>query len=69
MSDIERQGSNSGKRVDNSGSTASGSGNAEEDYGDLGERRNRRIRIVAWVTIASLILIGGGSTLLSLLFG
>lgn len=40
-----------------------------EDYGDLGERRNRRIRVVAWVTIISLILVGGGSTVLSLLFG
>jgi len=40
-----------------------------EDYGDLGERRNRRIRVVAWVTIIALILLGGGSTLLSLLFG
>lgn len=40
-----------------------------EDYGDLGERRNRRIRVVAWVTIISLILVGGGSTVISLLFG
>ena len=41
----------------------------EEDYGRLGQRRTRRMRIVAWVTIVSLILIGGGSTVLSLLFG
>ena len=27
----------------------------EEDYGDLGERRNRRIRIIAWVAIGSLM--------------
>lgn len=40
-----------------------------EDYGDLGERRNRRIRVVAWVTIISLILVGGGSTVISLLIG
>jgi hypothetical protein len=40
-----------------------------EDYGDLGERRNRRIRAIAWVTIIALILVGGGSTVLSLLFG
>ena len=40
-----------------------------EDYGDLGERRNRRIRIIAWVTIVSLILVGGGATVLTLLFG
>ena len=42
---------------------------ADDDYGDLGERRNRRIRVIAWVTIAALILVGGGSTVLSLLFG
>lgn len=40
-----------------------------EDYGDLGDKRNRRIRIVAWVVIASLILVGGGATVLTLLFG
>lgn len=40
-----------------------------EDYGDLGERRNRRIRIVAWVVIIALILGGGGATVLTLLFG
>lgn len=40
-----------------------------EDYGDLGERRNRRIRIVAWTTIIALILGGGGATVLTLLFG
>jgi hypothetical protein len=40
-----------------------------EDYGDLGERRNRRIRLVAWITIAALIIGGGGVTALTLLFG
>lgn len=40
-----------------------------EDYGRLGERRNRRIRVVAWVTIVSLILLGGGSTAITLLLG
>jgi len=39
------------------------------DYGDFGERRNRRIRIVAWTTIIALILGGGGATVLTLLFG
>ena len=56
MSDVERQ-----------GGPAPAPG--EEDYGRLGERRTRRMRIVAWVTIVALILIGGGSTVLSLLFG
>ncbi|QTV78966.1 hypothetical protein [Microbacterium sp. NIBRBAC000506063] len=40
-----------------------------EDYGNIGERRNRRIRIVAWSVIISMILVGGGATVLSLLFG
>ncbi|SJN21484.1 Phage protein [Microbacterium esteraromaticum] len=41
----------------------------DEDYGDLGERRNRRIRMVAWIAIGSMILVGGGSTVLTLLIG
>ncbi|MGM7667590.1 hypothetical protein [Microbacterium sp. A93] len=41
----------------------------DDDYGRLGEPRHRRMRIIAWVTIVSLILIGGGSTVLTLLFG
>lgn len=40
-----------------------------EDYGDLGERRNRRIRVVSWIVIVALILGGGGATVLTLLFG
>lgn len=58
MSDIERHGQSSTAPVP-----------GEEDYGRLGERRTRRMRIIAWVTIVALILIGGGSTVLSLLFG
>lgn len=58
MSDIERHGQ--------TGATPAA---GEEDYGRLGERRTRRMRVIAWVTIVSLILIGGGSTVLSLLFG
>ncbi|MFK4851221.1 hypothetical protein ACI3KT_06270 [Microbacterium sp. ZW T6_19] len=40
-----------------------------DDYGDLDDRRNRRIRIVAWTVIIALILGGGGATVLTLLFG
>lgn len=58
MSDVERH-----------GQTGPGPAAGEEDYGRLGERRTRRIRVIAWVTIVSLILIGGGSTVLSLIFG
>lgn len=41
----------------------------QEDYGPLGQTRQRRIRIVAWVVIASLILVGAGATVISLLPG
>jgi hypothetical protein len=40
-----------------------------EDYGDLGERRNKRIRIIAWATIIALILGGGGATVITLILG
>ncbi|WP_223623885.1 hypothetical protein [Microbacterium sp. EST19A] len=41
----------------------------DDDYGDLGEPRNRRIRIIAWTVIIALILGGGGATLFTLLPG
>lgn len=40
----------------------------DEGYSRL-DRRNRRIRAVAWVVVVSLILAGGGSTVLLTLFG
>ncbi|WP_424980968.1 hypothetical protein, partial [Microbacterium sp. S308A+] len=56
-------------RADGDRAGARMSDGLSEDYGDLGERRNRRVRIVAWVTIVSLILVGGGATTLAVLFG
>lgn len=41
----------------------------EEEYGVYSEARQRRIRVVAWVVIVSLILVGGGATVFALLFG
>ncbi|MGJ0390230.1 hypothetical protein [Microbacterium sp. CGR1] len=41
----------------------------DDDYGDLGEKRNRRLRIVAWTVIIALILGGGGATVLTLILG
>ncbi|GAA1856957.1 hypothetical protein GCM10009796_18830 [Microbacterium koreense] len=41
----------------------------EEEYGVYSETRQRRIRVVAWVVIVSLILVGGGATVFALLFG
>ncbi len=40
----------------------------DDDYSRLA-RRNRRIRGVAWVVVISLIIAGGGSTILLTLFG
>lgn len=42
---------------------------AEDEDRVYSEQRQRRIRIVAWVVIVALILVGGGATVLSLLFG
>jgi hypothetical protein len=41
----------------------------DDDYGDYNETRQRRVKIVAWVVIVSLILVGGGATVLALIFG
>jgi hypothetical protein len=40
-----------------------------EDLSVYSERRQKRIRVTAWVTIVSLILVGGGATVLALIFG
>ncbi|MGB3375830.1 MAG: hypothetical protein WBA87_11940 [Microbacterium sp.] len=41
---------------------------SDDDYGDF-ERRNHRIRLVAWVTIVALIVAGGGASLFTLVAG
>ena len=41
----------------------------EDEYQGMNEARTRRTRIIAWVVIASLILVGGGATVLALIFG
>jgi hypothetical protein len=41
----------------------------DDEYGDYNETRQRRVKIVAWVVIVSLILVGGGATVLALIFG
>jgi hypothetical protein len=38
-----------------------------EDLSLYSERRQRRMRITAWVVIVALILVGGGSTVLAVL--
>lgn len=42
---------------------------SDDDINVYSETRQRRIKIVAWVVIVSLILVGGGATVLALLFG
>ncbi|WP_292673703.1 MULTISPECIES: hypothetical protein [unclassified Microbacterium] len=41
----------------------------EDEYQGMNAARTRRTRIVAWTVIVSLILVGGGATVLALIFG
>lgn len=41
----------------------------DDEYQGMNEARTRRTRVIAWVVIVSLILVGGGATVLALLFG
>ncbi len=41
----------------------------QDDSTVYSETRQRRIKIVAWVTIVALILVGGGFTVFALVFG
>jgi hypothetical protein len=41
----------------------------DEDEAVYSEARQKRIRVVAWVVIISLVLVGGGATVFALLFG
>lgn len=41
----------------------------DDEYGTYGEKRQKRIKITAWVTIIALVLVGGGATVIALLFG
>jgi hypothetical protein len=39
----------------------------DDEYADMNARRQSRMKVVAWVVIIALILVGGGATVLSLL--
>ena len=41
----------------------------DDDYSSLNDARQKRVKVIAWVVIVSLILVGGGATVLALLFG
>jgi len=41
----------------------------DDDFSVYNETRQKRIKVIAWVTIVALILVGGGATVFALLFG
>ena len=41
----------------------------DDEYSGFQDARQRRVKVIAWVAIVSLILVGGGATVLALLFG
>lgn len=41
----------------------------QDEYAGFGDKRATRMKIVAWTVIAALIIVGGGATVLALLFG
>lgn len=42
---------------------------ADDDYSGFQDARQKRVKVIAWVVIVSLILVGGGATVLALIFG
>ena len=41
----------------------------DDEYAGFQDARQRRVKMTAWIVIVSLILVGGGATILALLFG
>jgi hypothetical protein len=41
----------------------------DDEYGGFAEARQRRMKVTAWIVIVSLILVGGGATVIALIFG
>ncbi|MDF2555880.1 MAG: hypothetical protein K0R60_1775 [Microbacterium sp.] len=44
-------------------------GDGDGEYDLYTEKRRMRMKIVAWTVIIALVLVGGGSTVIALLFG
>ncbi|GAA3200989.1 hypothetical protein [Microbacterium terregens] len=42
---------------------------SDDEYSGYNDARQRRIKITAWVVIVALIVVGGGATVLALIFG
>jgi hypothetical protein len=40
----------------------------DEEYAGLQDKREKRTKVIAWVVIVSLIIVGGGATVLALIF-
>ena len=42
---------------------------SNDDLESYGDKRQKRVRVVAWVVIIALLVTGGGATVLALIFG
>jgi hypothetical protein len=42
---------------------------ADDEYRGFADKRQKRMRVTAWIVIAALIIGGGGATVLALIFG
>lgn len=42
---------------------------SDDEYSGFADARQRRMKITAWVVIISLILVGGGATVIALIVG
>ena len=41
----------------------------DDEYSGFNDTRQKRVKVITWVTIVALILVGGGATVFALLFG
>lgn len=41
----------------------------QDEYAGFGDKRATRMKIIAWTVIGALVIVGGGATVLALLFG
>ena len=41
----------------------------DDEYSGFAETRQKRTKAIAWIVIVSLVLVGGGATVLALIFG
>lgn len=40
-----------------------------DEYAGFADKRNARMKVVAWTAIVSLVLVGGGATVIALILG